>query len=225
LLPTSPIFLLTVPGIVVMWKQGNRLLTALVSVMILYNLLFVFSAQVWHGSWSFGLRLFISAMTLAAIPAAYATDRFSGHVILGGLARGLVLAGVLYNQIVHMVFSELPETVTNPVIDVVVPAVKEGVLSPNLVGWLTGRSDLWNASLSLTLAAIAALVIVGRGLSIHRRLLQKSLSVFTTLGVVVPLLLAILLSGPGMSRSGSEKFIRWLKRLDKAEYSEVGTGR
>jgi hypothetical protein len=224
LIPTSPIFLLTLPGMITMWKKGNRLLTALIGVTLLTSLLFIFSAQVWHGSWSFGLRLFVPAMTWAAIPAAYAADRFNGRAVLGGLARGLVLAGVLYNQLVHLVFSELPETATNPLIDVVIPALKEGLLSPNLVSRLTGTSGLWNASISIALVAIAALVIVGRGLSVHRGWLKKGMSVLASLCVVVPLVVAIHLTGPGMSRAGSEKFIRWLKRLDKTEYSKTELG-
>ncbi|MCP4199923.1 MAG: hypothetical protein GY762_22495 [Proteobacteria bacterium] len=224
LIPTSPIFLLTLPGLITMWKKGNRLLTALVGVTLLYSLMFVFSAQVWHGSWSFGLRLFVPAMTLAAIPAAYAADRFNSYAALGGLARGLVLAGVLYNQCVHLVISELPETVKNPIIDIVLPALKEGILSPNLVGRFTGRSDIGNLSLSIGLVSIAVLVIVGRGLTGYRGWFKKGVSVLTTFGVVAVLGLAIYLSGPGMGGRDSAKFIKWLKRLDKVEYSQTKFG-
>jgi hypothetical protein len=78
--------------------------------------------------------------------------------------------------------------------------------------------------LSIGLVTVAVLVIAGRGLAEYRSLFKKAVSVCTTCGVVAVLGFAIYLGGSGMGGRDSEKFIKWLKRLDKAEYLKNASG-
>jgi len=220
LFTTSPVFLLVFPGLFLLWRAKERRQAILLGVALLYFLLFISSTKIWFAGWSFGPRLLIPVMGWAMIPVAYAIDAMRTSVAGDGAARGLVLAGILYHQVVHAVFPELPEGATNPMLDAVLPALRLGVVSPNLgMQWL-GLHGLWSL-LPLALLVLAAIVVL---LFIDRRrwpTRAERWSLFlAAFALVLPLALYCLLRKQGWGPDDIRWFTRdfMLQELSRAEF-------
>jgi hypothetical protein len=205
---TAPLFLLVFPGLYWMGRDRQWRQTAFVGVALLYFLLFISSTKIWFAGWSFGPRLLIPVMGWAMIPVARAIDALRAWPAGDGAARGLALGGVLYCQAVHAVFPELPEGATNPMLDAVLPALRAGVVSPNLgMKWL-GLHGTW----SLVPLAVLVLAAVAVLLGIDRRRWPARgdrLSMFlAALALLLPLALYCLLHKQGWGPDD----IRWFTR-------------
>jgi len=220
LIATSPIFLLVPYGLCRMLKTEQKPLGLFIGLLFTYYLLFIFGAEVWYAGWSFGPRLVVPVMGLALIPCAVALSDLELRPLLRFSAEGAVIAGICYNQVVHVVFPELPETATNPIQDVVIPALRQGVLSPNRAADLTGTPGLW------TLIPLAALVIFvfyllfikGAALLPKQHRLRRVLARFAP-GLALGLIIA--LAGPSWSPKQSQKFVRWMQKMERAEHPET----
>ena len=158
LFSTSPALLLALPGAVWLWRSGRRRLGALVAVTILFNIAFVSGTRAWFGGWSFGARLMVPGMSWMMLGAAWAMHHLWRRLSWQVFARGLLVAGVLIQQLVHVVFAELPETATNPLLDIVWPSLQAGRLSPNLISTISSAQGL----ATLIPLAVALLIVCAR---------------------------------------------------------------
>ncbi|MEM1347420.1 MAG: hypothetical protein AAGI01_02620 [Myxococcota bacterium] len=158
-LVTSPVFVLVPLGLGLMWRSGRRRLCALVGATALFYFLLVISTRAWFGGWSFGPRLLVPGMGWSMIAATFPLVYWNSSVGWSVLTRGLIACGFVYHQLVHVVLPELPPSVTNPLLDVTLPALRQGVFAPNVVSWLTGTSSLWTLS-PMAIVAAAWLLFV-----------------------------------------------------------------
>ena len=153
LLVTSPIFLLGLPGIYLLWRRGERRLALrvpatkswrLILAAALFYLAIITGARAWFGGWSFGLRLMLPVFPLLLLAAMAPMGLLRTHAAPELLTRALFAVGLLYQQVVHAVLPELPLRARNPIIDVVLPSLGVGLFVPNRVTALTGVDDaLW----------------------------------------------------------------------------------
>ena len=212
LLTTSPFFLLVVPGLSAMWRRGLRRLALLIGACVAYYILFVCSTEIWFAGWGFGPRLMVPMMGLAALSAGFGLASLrSGWT--RGVAVGLCLWGILYTQTANAVFPELPERFTNPLPDILLPALQAGALVPNLatrlLGW-HGLPSLLPLVLVLLLLVVPALFRFATSTRGLRARLLLGLSSAATIGL---LLLLVRLSGPGATPASTERHIQWTRQL------------
>ncbi len=216
LFTTSPLFLLALPGIVLMARRRMWRLAALVGVTLLYFLLFISSTKIWFAGWSFGPRLLVPVMGWTMIPVALCAATLGRWSATDGIARGLALFGLLYHQAVHAVFPELPENATHPAVDVVLPALRGDHVSPNLasslLGW-QGRSSLVPLGILVLIAGAVLIVRAREGRSRKARALTALVTVGAALLCAAPLVFA----EPGWSEGEVRKFTDWLAQLAAAE--------
>ena len=212
LLTTSPFFLLVAPGLVALWRRGLRRLALLLGTCVAYYVLFVCSTEIWFAGWGFGPRLMVPMMGLAALSAGFGLASLrSGWT--RGVAVGLCLWGILYTQTANAVFPELPERFTNPLPDILLPALQAGALVPNLatrlLGW-HGLPSLLPLVLVLLLLVVPALFRFATSTRGLRARLLLGLSSAATIGL---LLLLVRLSGPGATPASTERHIQWTRQL------------
>jgi hypothetical protein len=217
LLTTSPILALSLPGLYFLWKK-QRFHAVMIGLTMVYYFLFISGSTVWHGNWGFGLRLFVPVMAWAAIPIAHLAERLKETFWGGGLVRGLALVGLLYNQLVHVVFPELPDAATNPIREVVLPGLERGILSPNLVAELTGSPGLSNGALSLCLIFVAVCLILFMGQPSSFKYLKRGLQAVLAFALVVPLVLAVAYVEPTFKGQPQKRFLDWVERIQQKEY-------
>ncbi len=217
---TSPLYLLVLPGLPLLWRRSRRL-TLLVGLSFAYYLAFVSSTEIWYAGWGFGPRLLVPVMGLALLPIALVAERGAASLGVRALVLGFALFGVLYHQAVHVVFPEMPERMENPLFDLVLPAFRGDVLSPSLVSALTGAygraTALPLAVVSLALGAYLAARLV-RGLSLDAKLTVG----LAALGVCLPLVTAIAAVGPSTSAEAQGNFVKWMKAMAAEERRQAG---
>lgn len=216
---TSPVFLLSLPGLALMARRGLWRLSLLVGAALLYFLLFISSTEIWYAGWSFGPRLLVPVMAWATIPAAFAIAAMGRWLFSDGLARGLLVAGIAYHQLVNAVFAEMPENARNPVVDAVIPALRGRHVSPNLatkwLGW-HGRASL-APLLVLGLGVVAWMLLRRRDQRPERSIDQRATIALAAIGVVGLLAVWILFARPGWNPGDVRWFTEWLPRLAEAE--------
>jgi hypothetical protein len=216
LLTTSPLFLLAVPGFVLMARRRMWRLTALVGVTLIYFLLFISSTKIWFAGWSFGPRLLVPVMGWTMIPVAFCVAALGRRSSSDGIPRGLALFGLLYHQAVHAVFPELPENATHPMVDVILPALRGDHVSPNLAtslfGW-QGRSSLVPLAILVLIAGVVLMVRPREGRSRKAR----AGTVVATIGVLLLCSTPLVFAKPGWSAGEARRFTDWLAQLAEAE--------
>ncbi len=121
----------------------------------------VSAAIIWRGGWTVGPRYLGAAPPFFAFGAVIALERLDGSVALRALRRGaasgLAFASVASIGLVGMLYNTLPEDVTRPLPQVVIPAWKAGFV-PHHVGELFGHPGRGAWYVIAVAALLAALV-------------------------------------------------------------------
>jgi hypothetical protein len=217
---TSPMFLLVPFGLVLMFRRASRPLAILIGAMFAYYLWFIFSAEIWHAGWAFGPRLLVPIMGLAMIPAAFALNWSMKRPLWLFAALGFIMTGILYHQLVHVVFPEPPEDMRNPVMDLVVPAIHAAVMSPNRAAELSGIPGLWTLIFPAVATLLVLCILIVKSLSKITSIKQRILCL--AMATVAPAILAavVLLVGPSRPQRESDRFIHWMTKLERKEFSD-----
>jgi hypothetical protein len=130
---------------------------------------------------------------------------------LRGAALGLCLWGILCTQLVNVVFPELPERFTNPLVGLVLPALRAGVLVPNLatriLGW-TGLPSL--IPFALILAGLLVSAVRGFASAIAQK--GKGLALGAIL-VLVLLATVVRATGPTTPVESTTRQLHWMRQL------------
>jgi hypothetical protein len=218
LLATSPVFILFPAGIYLIWRRGRPGLALLLGLSLAYYLMFIFSAKVWYGGWSFGPRLLVPVMAWGIIPVAYVFESCRKSIVSNGVIRGLFLCGLFYHQTVHLVFQELPQKAVNPLVDVVFPAIGAGVLSPNMAAKLSEHPGIWTAFPVLVFTVVAALVLTFYGLSSIPKRRNRIVTAIISWAVVAVFFAATIFAGPGWDSKSAQRHIEWMQELETIEY-------
>jgi hypothetical protein len=222
---TSPLFILVPYGLLQMGRKKQKALSLLIGGIFFVYLFFVLSADVWHGAWSFGLRLLVPALACASIPVAFAVDKLKNNAVLLGLSVGAILVSFFYHQVVHLVFPELPETVKNPLFDLIFPAMDKGIFSPNLFSKITGTPGKWTILPAVGSIAVAALLFIGRGWALQKRYGSKLISIAATVCVIAGFIFMVFQAGPTWPEQKRKRFINMMKRWEKIEFADPQKGR
>jgi hypothetical protein len=115
----------------------------------------------WRGGWTIGPRYLGAAPPFFAFAAVYVLGRLDGSAAsraLGrGAASGLAIASVAQAGLAGMLFNTIPESVTRPLPQLVIPTVKAGLV-PHHVGELVGLPGrgVW---LAIAGAALLAAIV------------------------------------------------------------------
>ena len=209
---TSPFFVLALPGFLNLWRRGHRRLALLIASAFAYYVLFLSSTEIWYAGWGFGPRLMVPVMGWAALAAGFGMTHLRS-VWSRGSAVGLCLWGVFYTQAVNAVFPELPERFTNPLPQIVVPALREGALVPNWATRLCGWYGLVSlVPLMLILAVLVALAVEGlwRGADGRRARISMAASAAVVLAGMLSL---VWLTGPPGTAAQTDRQIAWMHEL------------
>ncbi len=161
LLCTAPVVVLSAvaflrrPGAV----RGDSL--CLLSAGCLYYVLMICSSNVWYAGWGFGPRLLVPVLGYLVILAALGAEAVFSRPFSQGIVKGLVLVGFTYNQLLQVTFPELPAAAKNPIPDVVLPMLQQGIVTSNwaqeALGWLGRVSLLPWACCALIVVMLVAL--------------------------------------------------------------------
>jgi hypothetical protein len=174
---TSPFFVLIVPGLWLLWRRERRALCVTSGAIVLYYIAFIASWPLWEGGWGYGPRHLVAMMGVAMIPTAAGLAWCLRRWFASGLARGLVLLGLLGHQLVGALFPELPADSQNPLMEALAVMWNNGLVAPN---WLTHYTDLSGVITLLPLAVLVGVVagiVVGRGLIRHHRFRLRRIGV------------------------------------------------
>lgn len=222
LLPTSPFFALALPGVWSLWRGGRWRLAGLLALTSLYFLLFISSSNMWVAGWGFGPRLLVPSMGWAAVLAAHGLVGLRRHAWGEALGRGLLIAGVLYQQLVHAFFPEPWDSARNPLLDVVAPLWKLRLVSPNL-GERLGLGAVASLLPLAGLVAAAVAVLLFRGLGARTQVAKwlVSGSALLPFGVLVAVASAL---GPTGTPSSVRVFHDMVQALSAAERGAPGGG-
>lgn len=125
----------------------------------------VSAAVIWRGGWTVGPRYLGAAPPFFAFGAVIALERLDGSAALRALRRGaasgLAIASVATIGLVGMLYNTIPEDVTRPLPQVLIPAWKAGFV-PHHVGELVGHPGrgVWYAvAIAALLAALVPALI------------------------------------------------------------------
>ncbi len=188
LLITNPWMALVVPGAWLLFRRGEvwRGLAVLLFAGFAFRFGFLLGYKNWHGSWSFGLRHLVPQMGLMTVLCAVAIESWLDSAIGSWLVRGSIIAGVTYNQVMDAFNAVVPETTTNPLLDMVFRMYQEGMPSPNVVQVLTPLEGLTTLVPLAVLVAGTIVFIMLRGLGrLSGRLRQTAIAALALLPTVV----------------------------------------
>lgn len=212
----SPMFVLSLWGLWLMWDDGDRRLAMLIGGTLLYFVAFVSSSNMWFAGWGFGPRLLVPGMALWSIAAAYAVQATFRVPITEGFARGVIAVQIAYTQAVVVYFPEPPEHAENPLLDVVATMRAADLVSPNWGQTLLGLSPPSSIFPIAALTVFAILVVMFSG----TRPLRWS-SRFIILGATLACFLvgAAIVSGAGASWDDAPAK-RWVEHVTRWQARE-----
>ncbi len=222
LLGSSPMFVFALLGVPRMWKVAGPRLTLLLTATSLYYLAFISSSNMWFAGWGFGPRLLVPALGWMSILVAHGAQSVLRWPIADGLFRGTVLIGVVVCQAMQAFFSEPPETMTNPIMDVAVVLFRAELVAPNLTRAALG--DLWSlAPLAVALALMLSYLLLFRGTP--RRPLFRPLVPVLALALLPAFFGVVRSKGPSHSERKQSEFVRFVHRVDTGRIQTPGVNR
>lgn len=176
----SPWLLLTVPGWVIMTRQGRRAHLAVTLSAVVVMILFISSINFWRGGWQLGPRYITAMLPFALVPATMALAAAESRWLLRGTAVGLVLVGVVVYAVSAAEYPHFPEVFSNPLYEVTFQLLADGH-APYNAGWLIGlRGFVSLVPYLLVLVAIAGWVALP-----DRRAWRSALVGVAVAGIIV----------------------------------------
>ena len=177
LVALSPIWLLAIPGGVVLWRRGERAAVAVAASVAAIYVLFISSINFWRGGWEVGPRYITAMLPFLLPPIAAVLDDWRRRPVRFGLAAGLVGVGVAIYVLSSVTFPYWPDSVRHPLYDVTLRLLGDHLTAPNLgsalgVGGIAGvvpylavvfgalGAAIWRAAGARSLA-LAAVVTAG----------------------------------------------------------------
>jgi hypothetical protein len=171
-----PLLLCVLVGLAGRWRSAKTE-TLLTAIAITAYVAFAAGFVDWKGGWSAAARHLVPLLPVVMVPfvAGYrALTETESRRAVAAVLVGLSVAGSLLSVAVTPYF---PETFANPVGQIVVPTLREGLAMPNLVSDLTGVRALPVFLVYALVVATAAMLAFARSLPPRRRVLFTALAV------------------------------------------------
>ena len=174
----SPWLLVALPGAVLLWRRDRTTAGVCIAIAIIFEL-FVWSLTFWRGGWSVGPR-YVTEMLPFWLPAVcVALSAWRPRRALLAAAGAAIVVGVVIFALTAVTYPYWPDDLKNPVWEVVLRMVGDGLAAPNvatalglpaavglaiyialvggLVAWAIGRAASWRVA---ALAFAGALVVL-----------------------------------------------------------------
>jgi hypothetical protein len=133
----------------------------------------------WHGGWTFGPRYLTPMLPFLALPLAFAPLRTVSFLLLAGLSLFQVLP-------VAATINQIPEPVANPLVEIVIPLLREGLGAVSL-GSALGLRGFWSLLPAIALPAAIGLVLLRMAGPVSRSVEPAALKVASFLVAVAVL--------------------------------------
>ncbi len=149
-------------------RAGQRVAITALALSMLVLWVTVSAAINWRGGWTIGPRYLGAAPPFFAYAAAYALDRLTvargsrfARALARGAATGLAIASVAQMGLLGLLFNSIPESVTRPLPQLVLPLAEAGFV-PHHLGELVGLPGrgAWYAIATATMLAAVVPALV-----------------------------------------------------------------
>jgi hypothetical protein len=160
----SPVLVLGVVGVVLLFKRGSRAErrdAALVTAVCVLMFVFLSGMSNWRAGWCVGPRYIATVAPFLVLPMLKLWPRVGGRWWVTALAVGLLIPSLVLNLVSGALYPHYPEAYDNPVFDLAFPLIGEGY-APYGLGWLLHLPGRW-ALAPLALTALAAVALVAAG--------------------------------------------------------------
>ncbi len=219
-LTTGPWLIFALAGGAVLWRDDSRRLAGLLAAMVVWRIAFLSGYEWWNGDWGFGPRHMVPVLGVASLLAGVGIERVREHVVGEVLSRGLVVAGIGYNQLQNAFLGILPLWIHDPLSSIVGPMSGLGIPSPNLVQYLIAPDGLVTLiPLAVVVTAVCGYLMVG-GLNVSRGRLRL---VAIVVGALIPVALVFgyVVSSDRAPEWSERKHERLLKRISNWHVYEI----
>jgi hypothetical protein len=186
----SPVLLLGVVAIVVLWRRGAhaaRRDAMLVTAVCVLMFLFLAGMSNWRAGWCVGPRYIATVAPFLMLPMLRLWPRAGDRWWATALAAGLLIPSVVLNLVSGALYPHYPEAFDNPVFDLAFPLINEGY-APYGLGWLLHLPGRWSLA-PLALVALAAVSLVAAGEDQRPRRMAAHLAV--AIGIAAVFLIAL----------------------------------
>lgn len=217
LVPTSPMFLLCVPGAWLLWQRGHKRLCALLAGGCLYYALLISSSNMWVAGWAYGPRLLVAAMGWGTLLVGAGLQWVARWRVGELLGRASIAVGILLAQAVHAFFPEPPPEATNPLVDVVVSSFERGLVAPNIVSRWAGVHGLQSLVPLAGLLLIVLAVVLFEPLVRRRSRIERMSLAGVSAVLAAAALWCTALRGPGWLEGERRWFVQFVQGLDRQE--------
>jgi hypothetical protein len=174
----SPVLLLGVVGVVVLFARGHRSArrdAGLVTAICLLMFTFLAGMSNWRAGWCVGPRYITTVAPFLMLPMLKLWPRVGERWWATALAVGLMIPSVLLNVLSGALYPHYPEAFDNPVFDLAFPLIRDGY-APYGLGWLLHLPGSWSLA-PVGLVVLAALALVAAGDDPRPRRMARHLSV------------------------------------------------
>lgn len=158
LFTTAPIIIFALAGIGPTIERLGRRRGWIFIAMLAYFAFFVASSNTWFAGWSYGPRLLIPAFAIGAVPMAFGLEKARPSALFSALAVAAFAVGLVSNLAMKMTFFEVPPSSENPLVDVALPTVAEGISSPSVATAL-GMSPATGIAIATVIATALFLIV------------------------------------------------------------------
>ena len=162
LLVFSPWLLAAIPGLVLLWRRGERRHAAVSGAVCIIYIAFVSCLAMWHGGWAMGPR-YITAMLPFALPpvaafATWASERPWARVVL---CAGVIVAVVIYAascaEYPHFPGEpDSPGKWPNPLYEITFRLIREGRAAPTVLAPIGVHGVIALVPYALVIGALVA---------------------------------------------------------------------
>jgi hypothetical protein len=205
----SPVLVLGVVGVVLMFKRGSRAArrdAALVTAVCVLMFVFLSGMSNWRAGWCVGPRYIATVAPFLVLPMLKLWTRAVGRWWIGALAVGLLIPSVLLNLVSGALYPHYPEAFDNPVFDLAFPLIGEGY-APYGLGWLLHLPGRW-ALAPLAMVALAAVALVAAGEDQRPRRAAAHLALAIGIGAVFLFALSAYGRKPNASEAHASTVVR-----------------
>jgi hypothetical protein len=132
LLALSPWWLFALPGMIALWRRGERGAALVGAAAAVLYVLFISSINFWRGGWEIGPR-YIAAMLPFLLPAVAAQlQAWAPHPRGLAVAAGVIGVGICVYVLSSATFPYWPDSIPHPLYDVAFRLLGDNLVAPSL---------------------------------------------------------------------------------------------